>query len=292
MVQMIPVSRKIALATGLTYHLLEWSPERADDDHTVLLIHGFLDLAAGWIETVQAGLAGRFHVVAADLRGHGDSDWIGAGGYYHFPDYLADLHDLIAKVGRARVSLVGHSMGGGVAAYYSGSFPERIHKLALLEGMGPPPQEPAGPGRIGAWLSAWARVRDQVGRSYASLDEAAARLRQHDPLLSAELARRLAERGTRPTADGRLRFKHDPLHATPGPMGFDLAVAERFWRNVRCPVLVVDGAQSLFRLSPEDDAARRGCLADARTLTLPGAGHMMQRHQPAALAAALAQFLA
>jgi len=42
-------------------------------------------------------LATRAHVIAPDLRGHGDTDWIGAGGYYHFLDYVADLDELIAR---------------------------------------------------------------------------------------------------------------------------------------------------------------------------------------------------
>src|SRR4051812_19362021 len=108
----MPASRKVQLGTGLSYHLLEWD---GGGDHTVILLHGFLDNAWGWQAAVDAGLGDGLHVVAPDLRGHGDSDWIGAGGYYHFPDYLADLHDLITQVGRARVSLVGHSMGGSVA---------------------------------------------------------------------------------------------------------------------------------------------------------------------------------
>ena len=81
-----PESRSLRLSTGLDYHLLEWGRENAALDHTVVLVHGFLDLCWGWQDTVEAGLAGRFHVVAPDMRGHGDSDRVGAGGYYHFID--------------------------------------------------------------------------------------------------------------------------------------------------------------------------------------------------------------
>ncbi len=291
MPQMIPTSRRVRLATGLWYHLLEWGAEDRSRDHTVVLIHGFLDLGAGWIETVEAGLGERYHVVAPDMRGHGDSDPVGAGGYYYFADYLADLHELVTQVGRGSVSLVGHSMGGGVASYYTGSYPERIRSLALLEGIGPPPQQEAGPARVQTWLSSWQRVRERPPRSYASIEEAAARLREHDPLLSHELSLALAERGTRRDEKGGLRFKHDPLHATPGPYGFDRAAAERFWRAVKCPVLLVDASQSAFRLAPDDLAWRRACFANVREVTLEGAGHMMQRHRPAELARVLADFL-
>lgn len=284
----MPASRKLQLGTGLTYHLLEAD---AEGDHTVLLIHGFLDNAWGWLPLLEAGL-GDVHVVAPDMRGHGDSDWIGAGGYYHFVDYLADLHELVERVGRARVSLVGHSMGGSIAAYYAGSFPERVHKLALLEGLGPPESRDTMPERVARWLGAWKKVRERSPRSYASVDEAAARIVEHDPLVTPALARTLAEKGTTPALGGRIRFKHDPVHATPGPYGFSLEVARQFWARVRCPTLLVYGAQSLMRHAPDEEARRNAAFAQARVVTLDGAGHMMQRHQPAALAAALRRFLA
>ncbi len=286
-----PTSRFVQLATGLRYHLLEWGAGDPALDHTVILVHGFLDLAWGWEAVVDAGLAGRFHVVAPDMRGHGDSAWVGAGGYYHFVDYLADLHELVGQVARRRVSLVGHSMGGSIAGYYTGSYPERIHKLALLEGMGPPETSDTGPERVSSWLGAWKKVRDRPQRTYATVGEAAARLREHDALLGVELSERLAEHGTTPAGDGRLRFKHDPLHATVGPYGFRVEVALRFWQRITCPVLLVEGAQSLFRLAPDDAERRRNALQRVTRTQIAGAGHMMQRHQPQAVAEALASFL-
>jgi pimeloyl-ACP methyl ester carboxylesterase len=281
-------SRQLPLATGLDYHVLEWGADEPHD-HTVLLLHGFLDVAWSWRRTVEAGLAGRFHIVAPDLRGHGDSGRVGAGGYYYFTDYLADVHALVQTLARERLSIVGHSMGGNVASYYTGTFPARVRRLALLEGLGPPVQAVAGPERVRAWLSGWQRLRESAPRTYASIDEAAARLREHDQLLSLEVSRELAEHGTVEEAGGRRRFKHDPLHATAGPYGYQVEVAERFWRAVTCPVLLVDGDRSEFQVA--DSAARQACFADSRRELLAGAGHMMQRHQPEALAKLLGAFL-
>jgi len=283
----MPASRKLQLATGLGCHILEWG----DGDHTVVLIHGFLDNAWGWQPVVDAALSAGLHIVAPDMRGHGDSDWIGPGGYYHFVDYLADLHEIVAQVGRARVSLVGHSMGGSIAAYYAGSYPERVHKLALLEGLGPPESKEAMPARVVTWLAAWKKVREKSPKSYATVEEAAARLVEHDPLCSPEMARFLAEKGTTPALGGRLRFKHDPLHATPGPWGFSLAVAEQFWRRVRCPTLLVAGAQSQMRHAPSEEARRIKCFQHAKRAIVEGAGHMMQRHQPKRVGEVLRAFL-
>lgn len=287
-----PLSRRVRLGTGLNYHLIEWGHDDPSLEHTVLLIHGFLDFAWGWEEAVNAGLRGRYHVVALDLRGHGDTDPVGAGGYYHFFDYLADVDAVARHVARKRLSLVGHSMGGSVASYFTGAFPDRIHRLAVLEGLGPPAESLDGvPDRISRWLAGWERARQQPPRAMASLDEAAARLCKHDPRLDPTLARRLAELGTTVDADGKRRFKHDPLHLTSGPYPFLLGVAETLWRRITCPVLLVDAEQTEFKSFSEEHLRRATCFRDARRATIDNAGHMMQRHQPHELARQLVEFL-
>jgi pimeloyl-ACP methyl ester carboxylesterase len=282
--------RRVALGTGLTYHVLEWD---GGGDHTLLLIHGFLDFAWGFQPLVQAGLEGRYHIVAPDLRGHGDSDRVGPGGYYHFADYLPDLHDLIARLARGRLSIVGHSMGGTVASYYAGTFPERVERLVLLEGIGPPETPtPTGPERVAAWIRSWERSRAMGARPYASVSAAADRLREHDPLLDAELALLLAQRGTRSAAGGGVVFKHDPLHATLGPYGgFQLEVAARFWRRITCPTLHVAGGASEMRLLDDEVERRLACFPRLERRVLDGAGHMMQRHRPAELARMIDAFV-
>ena len=289
----LPQSRRITLSTGLRYHFLEWGGDDVTRDHTVILIHGFLDLSWTWEAVAAAGLDRKFHLVAPDLRGHGDSDRVGAGGYYHFMDYLADLADLIDQVGRNKVSLVGHSMGGSVAAYFTGVYPSRIARLALLEGLGPPDAEwSTWPDRLSAWIAAWKRQRDRGGsKRYATLEEAAARLRTTDPRLTDSLARRLAEVSTVRTDDGRFVYKHDPLHLTPAPYLFMVDGAMSLWQRICCPTLLVDAQQSEFRYSPEEATRRRSAFANARHVELADAGHMMQRHQPELLAMLLDEFL-
>lgn len=291
-----PKSHLVPLGTGLRYHVLEWGAGDVSLQHTVVLLHGFLDLAWGWVHTVEAGLAGRFHVVAPDLRGHGDSDRVGAGGYYHFVDYIADVHDLVEALGRERVSLVGHSMGGSIATMYAGAYPDRIASVALLEGLGPPEPSTPMPERVVAWLASWRRVREADSKGYETLEEAAARLRSHDPLLGEELSLELAEHGTRcapppPEGDGRFRFKHDPLHVTLSPYPFRFDAASSFWKRLQCPVLVVEASESAFHHAPEEMARRMACFAKSERAEIAGAGHMMHRHQPEALGALLARFL-
>lgn len=281
-----PRQRRVRTQSGLELSVLEWNPKAA---HTVLLVHGFLDLAWGFAPL--ADFFGDIHLVAPDMRGHGDSERVGAGGYYHFFDYVPDLADVINACAGDELTLVGHSMGGTITGYYTATFPERVTRLAMLEGLGPPVGAPAGPDRTRGWIEAMARVREKPQRSYATLTEAAQRLRDNDALLSESLSLWLAEKSTLTGSDERLRFKHDPLHVTRGPYPFAAEVGERFFAAIKCPVLLVDGAESQLFISREDAERRAAVIAHAERHTVAGAGHMMQRHQPEALAHRLLAFM-
>jgi pimeloyl-ACP methyl ester carboxylesterase len=273
-------SRKLPLATGLTYNILEWD---GPGDLTFVLVHGFADLADGCWSEIAERLAAYGHVIAPDLRGHGDSDWISGGGYYYFMDYVADLDDVIAKLARERVVLVGHSMGGSVSAYYAGTRPERLTGLALIEGLGPPDMARLdGPSRTAIWIDTWRTARDKV-TPMPSIDEAVRRLRKHDARLDEPRARRLAEIGTR-AVDGGWLWKHDPLHRTFGPHAYRLEVAIRYWQRIACPALIIDGADSKLTLPPDELAKRRAHFANHRHVVVPDAGHAVPRHQPARVA--------
>ncbi|MCX5744930.1 MAG: alpha/beta hydrolase [Proteobacteria bacterium] len=281
--------RRIALDSGLTYNVVDWD---GPADHLFVLVHGFADLGRGW-EAVAERLATRGRVIAPDLRGHGDSDRIGAGGYYHFLDYVADLDEVVARLaGDQRIILVGHSMGGSVSGYYGGVRPERLAGLALLEGLGPPDLAQVDPvARTASWIDAWRAARRKPAfRAMASLEVAIARLRKNDDLLDEPTARRMAVVGTVATVGG-LTWKHDPLHLTQGPYGFRVDVAARFWQRITCPTLIVDGELSRLNLPTAERAARRAHFQAHRYVIVPGAGHALHRHQPAAVADLLLSLL-
>src|SRR5437762_3668322 len=98
------------LVRGMRHHVVEWP----GSGPTLMLLHGYLDHARIF-DPLAAELAG-FRLLAPDLRGHGDTDWVPAGGYYYFPDYAADVHAIAHALATPPLALVGHSMGGGVAS--------------------------------------------------------------------------------------------------------------------------------------------------------------------------------
>ena len=275
-------STQFRLATGLLANVQEWDGPRST---TFVLVHGFTDLGAGWCEVAPL-LAPHGLVVAPDQRGHGDSAWVGNGGYYHFMDYVADLDDIIRQRAHGRVVVVGHSMGGSVCSYYAGVRPERVAALVLVEGLGPPDlMGGEGPTRTAGWIDGWRTARDKT-KVMATLDDAVARLKKHDDRISDALARKLAVVGTR-AVDGGFAWKHDPLHSTFGPYAYRLETAKKYWERITCPVLAIDGAQSKLNLSAEERAARRAAFKACRHLVIENAGHAVQRHQPQALATAI-----
>lgn len=272
-------------ANRLRQHLLEWG----DGRRVVLLLHGYLEHAHTWDlvapRLVQAG----YHAFALDWRGHGDSEWIGAGGYYHFADYAADLAFLIRQLG-GRAALVAHSMGATAAMLYAGTEPERVSALALIDGVGPPDLFDAGaqPPRWAAWIADLERATERDPRTM-TLDEAKARLRERFPRFSPNVTRLMAEHGTR-ARSGQRTWKFDPMHQTRSPVGYSRAAGLAFAARVTAPVLFVEGSESPVRLPPDDLDERIAALRATRA-TIADSGHHPHLEQPEALADTLIAFL-
>jgi pimeloyl-ACP methyl ester carboxylesterase len=281
---MIAPRDRVLTANRLRLHLLEWG----EGDHVVLLLHGFLEHAHVWDWVAPRLAEVGHHVYALDWRGHGDSEWVGNGGYYHFIDYVADLAAVVPQLGE-RVALVAHSMGGGAAILYAGSEPERVKALVCIEGLGVPQFDPeATPERVVTWLQDLHRVAQRPVVT-VSLDAAVTRYRERFPHFSEMVARHIVEHGTRAVGDER-QWKFDPLHQTRAPQPMPVAHARAFWRRIACPVLYVEGAESFLRLSPADVTERIEALR-ARRVTIAGSAHHPHLEQPEALAEILIDFL-
>jgi pimeloyl-ACP methyl ester carboxylesterase len=270
-------------ANRLRHHLLEWS----DAGPTVLLLHGFLEHAHVWDFVAPLLARAGFRVLALDWRGHGDSEWIGAGGYYHFPDYVADLDGIVRALG-GRAALVAHSMGAGGAVLYAGTAPAAVPALVCIDALGPPDADPDQvPHRYEAWLADLEKTAGRPRPSIA-LADVAARLRERFPRFSEPVVAHMAEHGTRPENGARV-WKFDPLHQTTAPTPYYVRQSRPFWRRIACPVLYVAGSESPYRLAPEEEADRLAALR-AERVVLP-VGHHPHLEAPERLAETVVDFL-
>jgi pimeloyl-ACP methyl ester carboxylesterase len=312
-------------ANRLRHHLLEWGKTRPETapktapttGPTVLLLHGFLEHAHAWDFVAPRLADAGFRVLALDWRGHGDTQWVGAGGYYHFPDYAADLAGIVRALG-GRTALVGHSMGAGGAVLYAGTAPATVTALACIDALGPPDMRAEDvPRRYESWFADLDKTTTRE-RSTLTLAEATARIRERFPRFSDAVASHLALHGTREAErpsehgaagaartganrgyagayphqreNGARAWKFDPLHQTTAPTPYYVAQARPFWRRITCPVLYVAGSDSPYRLTPEDEADRLAALR-AEHVVLPGVAHHPHLEAPERLTEILITFL-
>ena len=280
-------------ANGIDLALHRFEPieasGRAEPSRTLLLLHGFLDAASTWdLVAAPLALAG-YEVVAPDLRGFGASGRVPDGGYYHFPDYIADLEDLVRGLAPKWLGVIGHSMGGGVATLFAGARPERVAKLVVMEGLGPMSEPPElAVDRMRKWLADREKI-SRAPRVLGSLDEATTRLAASHPRIDRELLRTRAERLVRTNEAGELGWAWDPLHRTTAPTPFNAEVFASFVRAISCPTLFVGGGPLGWH--PPDEASRLAGFARLERVDFEDAGHMMHWTAPEAVAAAILAFL-
>ena len=226
-------------------------------------------------------------VVAPDHRGHGRSDHVAPGGFYHFFDYVSDVDHVVRHLG-GRVDLVGHSMGGSIACLYAATRPETVRRLVLIEGLGP---EDASHRRVAQAQTFLAHRRTPPRHTrMASVDEAAERMRRSIPSLDLSRARELAGRVTRPLPDEEgLVWRWDALHRSRSPRTFETDVFITFLQAIEAPTLVLHGQHSTLHLA--DVARRVSAIANAEERTLDG-GHNLHHDAPQRLADEIAEFLA
>src|SRR4249919_3476350 len=105
----------------------------AGDGPPVVLIHGMVNSSKHW-EQVALELADRYTVVAPDLLGHGDSAAV--RGDYSLGAHACSIRDLLTTIGIDRATMVGHSLGGGIAMQFFYQFPQRVERLALISSGG------------------------------------------------------------------------------------------------------------------------------------------------------------
>jgi pimeloyl-ACP methyl ester carboxylesterase len=294
---MTPSRSRFIEVRRLRHHLREWGNAQADVADTLIMLHGWMDMSASFQFVVDALGAG-WRIVAPDWRGFGRTDRTPADCYW-YPDYLADLEYILDDVvGQEPAWLIGHSMGANVALMYAGARPERVRAVVNLEGFGLRATRPEqAPSRYAQWIDQL--KRGATLRDYASQEEVAARLMKNNPRLTAARAAFLAQHWSEPNGAGRFRIAGDPAHRIVNPTLYRIDEVLACWRNVECPVLWVQGAQTDVLQHVDDDGAealreveiRRAVLRNVQTAIVEDAGHMLHHDQPEKVARLIEQWV-
>lgn len=274
---------------GRRMHVRHWGPAEA---RPIVLLHGWCDVSASYQFVVDC-LRGEWRVIAPDLRGFGLTQWNDDG--YLFADYLGDLENMLDRyVGETSVPVVGHSMGGNIAALYAGVRPQRISHFVNLEGVGLPQTRPEqAPQRYADWLDALKDIKPF--RRYSDFDALARRLCSDNPRLTPERGRFLADHIARRSEDGDVELTFDPRHRRSSPVLYRLEEMAACWRQVEAPTLWVTGEDSsltaFLRHDPDDIERRKQCFRNHRAVMLAQCGHNIHHDQPEQVAALIEEFL-
>ncbi|MHB8243594.1 MAG: alpha/beta fold hydrolase [Solirubrobacteraceae bacterium] len=252
----------------------------------VVLIHGMLNSSSHW-QSVAQSLAGDYTVVAPDLIGHGDS--AAPRGDYSLGAHAASIRDLLAAIGIERASIVGHSLGGGVAMQFFYQFPQRVQRLALISS--------GGLGREVSPLLRTAALPGMSGllsltinpRLLGALRAGGTNLRERG--IGAGVYLQAIARALRPleNADARHAFLHT-LRSVIDMHGQRVSATDRLGLLEAIPTLIVWGERD--RTIPiEHGRLAHAAIPHSTFKTIPGVAHFPHLEDPHALSELLLDFL-
>lgn len=281
---------QVYFSQRLRLHYVDWGNPEAPP---LLLIHGGRDHCRSW-DWVAETLRDQYHVIALDLRGHGDSSWA-TGSSYPLAEFVYDIAQLVEQKQLKPLSILSHSMGGAISLMFTGAYPESVSRLAVIEGIFWSPteferrQNTPITGRITRWVEQLRDLSSRLPKRYSSLAEAVKRMRTENPRLTAAQAEHLTVHGMNQNEDGSFSWKFDNYIRAFAP--FTLAVKDvmGLWSAITCPTLLIRGSESEAS-DPETDGSLE-YFKNARTLTIPGAGHWVHHDKLDELIAAVGPFL-
>jgi len=265
---------------GLKLHYQEWGNPSAP---AVVMLHGF-GVSGHMFDEFAERMQDRFHLIAFDQRGHGDSDWSEEGDYTR-DAFVGDLEGATQELGLERFLLIGHSMGGLNSVAYTLRHPERVRALVLVD-VGP---EAAKEGVDN--IARFTRGPDEL--DFDEFVEMAHRFNQRRSL---ENIRERMRHRLKPTENGKWTWKFDRRLRTPDSglkVGSQLSNDEmwRAYRSISVPTLLVRGGESdILKPDVAERAARE--MQRARLVVVPGAGHSVPGDNPEGFTEAVSAFIA
>lgn len=239
-------------------------------ERPVLALHGWLD-NAGTFDRLAPYLKG-CDLVALDLPGHGYSGHRPSGLVYHFVDWIPEVFAAADSLGWEEFSLLGHSMGAGIASIAAGTFPHKISRLALIEGIGPFANlDEEAPEVLAKSILYRPSTKRRV---YANPQEARKRLEARG--LTSEGAVRLLVRAIEELDEG-WAFTYAPEARAPSRARLSEAQVRAFLERISCPTLLIKATDGLK--FPESYLEREDFVPNLSAHTLEG-GHHLHLDEP------------
>ena len=258
----------------MTLSGLRWGKEHSTEHQPpVLALHGWLDNSASFcrIAPILADRCG-LDIWAIDLVGHGLSSHRPEGSFYHIWDNVIDINLLMAAQGWERVDLLGHSMGAGIATLMAGAMPDKVSRLALLEGIGPIVTEvEATPKQLAQSTSAYQLLPYKKATDYDEFESAVMARCNGFAKISYAAALSLTERGLR-LSDTHWNWSADPRLKIPSPVRFTEAQVEAFCEQIQAPTCLLT-AEAGFLTDRDNTATRSALVANLSHQVLAGNHH-------------------
>jgi len=266
-----PVEQRIALP-HLALSAQVWGDEALPP---LLALHGWLD-NAGSFALLAPRLASRFRVIALDLPGHGHADHLAPGASYHYLDYVRVVLAVADALRLDRYSLLGHSLGAGIAALTAAAMPERIEQLLLIEGLGPLGDD--GSHTLQCFRDALMPRGDNRKplRVFRDIEQAVS-ARSMVSGLPAELVQPIVERGLI-EAEGGWRWRSDPQLTRPSAVRLGESQIHALLRGIEAPTALLLAQPATSYLPSAPMQARADCVANITVSHLDGGHHLHLEH--------------
>lgn len=274
-----PVEQRITLSHHLSLTAQIWGEA---DAPPLLALHGWLD-NAGSFAFLAPRLAGRFRLIALELPGHGHSSHLPAGISYHYVDYVSAVVSTADALGLERYTLLGHSLGAGIASLVAAATPHCIDRLFLIEGLGPLGDD--GSDTLQRFRDAYAALAANGKKSlrvFHSVEQAVS-ARTAASGLRADLARPIVERGLA-EVEGGYRWRSDPRLTRPSAVRLAEAQIMALIAGIEAPTALL--------LSNPVTPYLQSAMMEARARQVPhiaithmDGGHHLHLEHPDAVAA-------
>jgi esterase len=258
---------------GLRIHYLDWG---SNGKTPFIMLHG-IGRVAHQFDHLAPYFKNDYHVIAVDMRGHGDSAWSPEAAYL-VEDYVKDIEAMAEQLNLRGIVILGNSTGGRVAQVYAALHPDRVSRLI---------SEDVGPERTEDIASSLGRQFQREENGWASEDELVATLVKANAKTPEPILRSYAHFGSKTRADGRIVWKRDPNIAK----GFVAMELWRFVSQIKTPTIYILGGASRI-VPPESQKQLKETVPGVQIVVMPGLGHYPDQEATSDFVPILRTFLA